>query len=288
MNTTVKTYLRRQSIQRKIGLVLGYAVLIFLSAIFLIPFLWSLSASLKSLLQVYAIPPVWIPKPFHWDNYVKIFKLLPLLRFFWNTLVITTLALIGQVFSASLVAYAFARLRWPLRDFFFFILLSTMMLPTQVTLIPQFMLYQYLGWMDTYLPLIVPHFLGISAFSIFLLRQFFKSIPLELEEAARIDGSSFFRTFWTIILPLSKPALATIVILTFIGKWNEFMPPLIYLQTFEKFPISLGINMFKDVYMSLPHYIMATSMVALVPILVLFFVAQKYFVKGIMLSGLKG
>ena len=279
---------RRQSVQRKIKVVLGYSILLILSSIFLIPFLWSLSASLKGLLQVYAIPPVWIPKPFHWDNYVKIFKLLPLLRFFWNTIVITTLSLIGQVFSASLVAYAFARLRWPLRDFFFFILLSTMMLPTQVTLIPQFMLYQYLGWMDTYLPLIVPHFLGISAFSIFLLRQFFKSIPMELEEAARIDGSSFFRTFWMIILPLSKPALATIVILTFIQKWNEFMPPLIYLQTFEKFPISLGINMFKDVYMSLPHYIMATSMVALVPILILFFVAQKYFVKGIMLSGLKG
>ncbi len=279
---------RRQSVQNKIKRVLGYTILIALSCIFLIPFVWSLSASFKSLLQVYAVPPVWIPKPIHWENYVRIFKLLPLLRFFWNTIVITTLSVVGQILSASLVAYAFARLRWPLRDFFFILLLSTMMLPTQVTLIPQFLLYQYLGWMDTYLPLIVPHFLGVSAFSIFLLRQFFKSVPLELEEAARIDGSSFFRTFWTIILPLSKPALATIVILTFIQKWNEFMPPLIYLQTYEKFPISLGINMFKDVYSSLPHYIMATSMVALVPILILFFVAQKYFVKGIMLSGLKG
>ena len=279
---------RRQSVQNKIKKVLGYTILIALSCIFLIPFVWSLSASFKSLLQVYAVPPVWIPKPIHWENYVRIFKLLPLLRFFWNTIVITTLSVVGQILSASLVAYAFARLRWPLRDFFFILLLSTMMLPTQVTLIPQFLLYQYLGWMDTYLPLIVPHFLGVSAFSIFLLRQFFKSVPLELEEAARIDGSSFFRTFWTIILPLSKPALATIVILTFIQKWNEFMPPLIYLQTYEKFPISLGINMFKDVYSSLPHYIMATSMVALVPILILFFVAQKYFVKGIMLSGLKG
>ncbi len=286
--SSVRAYLRRKSVQRIIKIVLGYTVLIALSCIFLIPFLWSLSASFKNLLQVYAVPPVWIPKPFHWDNYIRIFKLLPLLRFFWNTIVITTLALVGQVFSASLVAYAFARLRWPMRDFFFILLLSTMMLPTQVTLIPQFLLYQYLGWMDTYLPLIVPHFLGVSAFSIFLLRQFFKSVPLELEEAARIDGSSFFRTFWTIILPLSKPALATIVILTFIQKWNEFMPPLIYLQTYEKFPISLGINMFKDVYSSLPHYIMATSMIALVPILVLFFLAQKYFVKGIMLSGLKG
>ncbi len=281
-------FFHRRSVQQKIKTVLGYTALFVLSGVFLIPFLWSLSASLKSLLQVYAVPPIWIPKPLHWENYIRIFKLLSLLRFFWNTIVITTLALVGQVFSASVVAYAFARLRWPLRDFFFILLLSTMMLPTQVTLIPQFLLYQYLGWMDTYLPLIVPHFLGVSAFSIFLLRQFFKSVPLELEEAARIDGSSFFRTFWTIILPLSKPALATIVILTFIQKWNEFMPPLIYLQTYEKFPISLGINMFKDVYSSLPHYIMATSMIALVPILVLFFLAQKYFVKGIMLSGLKG
>ncbi len=286
--TASVAFFRRQSVQKTVKTVLGYTILLTLSVVFLIPFLWSLSASFKGLLQVYAIPPVWIPKPIHWENYIRIFKLLPLLRFFWNTIVITTLSLVGQIFSASLVAYAFARLRWPLRDFFFFLLLGTMMLPTQVTLIPQFLLYQYLGWMDTYLPLIVPHFLGISAFSIFLLRQFFKSVPLELEEAARIDGSSFFRTFWTIILPLSKPALATIVILTFIQKWNEFMPPLIYLQTYEKFPVSLGINMFKDVYSSLPHYIMATSMVALVPILVLFFVAQKYFVKGIMLSGLKG
>ncbi len=286
--TASVAFFRRQSVQKTVKTVLGYTILLALSVVFLIPFLWSLSASFKGLLQVYAIPPVWIPKPIHWENYIRIFKLLPLLRFFWNTIVITTLSLVGQIFSASLVAYAFARLRWPLRDFFFFLLLGTMMLPTQVTLIPQFLLYQYLGWMDTYLPLIVPHFLGISAFSIFLLRQFFKSVPLELEEAARIDGSSFFRTFWTIILPLSKPALATIVILTFIQKWNEFMPPLIYLQTYEKFPVSLGINMFKDVYSSLPHYIMATSMVALVPILVLFFVAQKYFVKGIMLSGLKG
>ncbi len=286
--TASVAFFRRQSVQKTVKTVLGYTILLALSVVFLIPFLWSLSASFKGLLQVYAIPPVWIPKPIHWENYIRIFKLLPLLRFFWNTIVITTLSLVGQIFSASLVAYAFARLRWPLRDFFFFLLLGTMMLPTQVTLIPQFLLYQYLGWMDTYLPLIVPHFLGISAFSIFLLRQFFKSVPLELEEAARIDGSSFFRTFWTIILPLSKPALATIVILTFIQKWNEFMPPLIYLQTYEKFPVSLGINMFKDVYSSLPHYIMATSMLALVPILVLFFVAQKYFVKGIMLSGLKG
>lgn len=285
---TTLVFWKRTSIQKRVARGLGYLLVIFLSAVFIIPFLWSLSASLKNLQQVYAIPHQWIPRPAHWENYSKIFKLLPLARFFWNTIYITALSLAGQIASAAIVAYAFARLRWPLRNFFFIVLLSTIMLPAQVTLIPQFLLYKYLGWLDTYNPLIVPFFLGGGVFNIFLLRQFFKTIPLDLEDAAKIDGCSHFRIFLTIMLPLAKPALATVTVLSFIGRWNDFFSPLIYLRTFDKFPLSLGINMFKDVYVDLPHYIMAASTVSLIPILIIFFLAQKYFVQGILLTGIKG
>lgn len=286
--TVKNVFWKRTSIQKRIARVFGYVIVISLSCVFIIPFLWSLSASLKNLQQVYAIPHQWIPSPLRWGNYIKIFKLLPLAKFFLNTVYITVFSLLGQIISAAFVAYAFARLRWPLRNFFFVVLLSTIMLPVQVTLIPQFLLYKYLGWLDTYNPLIVPFFLGGGVFNIFLLRQFFKTIPLDLEDAAKIDGCSHFRIFLTIMLPLAKPALATVTVLSFISRWNDFFSPLIYLRSFDKFPLSLGINMFKDVYVDLPHYVMASSMVSLVPILILFFMAQKYFVRGILLTGIKG
>ncbi|MBN1348287.1 carbohydrate ABC transporter permease [candidate division KSB1 bacterium] len=283
-----KKFWRSKRFQEKYGRIAGYLILTAMSCIFIIPFLWSLSASFKNLQQVYAVPHQWIPSPVRWNNYVMIFKLLPLVKFFTNTIYITLLSLVGQIASAAVVAYAFARLRWFGRDFFFIVLLSTIMLPAQVTLIPQFLLFKYLGWHDTYNPLIVPYFLGGGVFNIFLLRQFFKTIPLELENAAKIDGCSHLRIFLIIMLPLAKPALATVTVLSFIRHWNDFLQPLIYLQTFDKFPLSLGINMFKDVYSDLPHYVMATSMLSLIPVLILFFMAQKYFVRGIILSGIKG
>jgi ABC-type glycerol-3-phosphate transport system permease component len=219
---------------------------------------------------------------------VDIFRVLPLGRFFLNTICITLLALIGQLSSACLVAYSFARMRWPLREVFFFILLSTIMLPGQVTMIPVFMLFNKLGWANTWLPLIVPAYFGGGVFNIFLLREFFKTIPLALEDAAKIDGCSHFRILTTIIVPLSKPALTTVCVLAFISHWNDFIGPLIYLSDYSKYPISLGIRMFKDAQTMEPHYVMAASLTALVPVLILFFSAQRYFIQGIVLSGIKG
>lgn len=278
----------KRSSQKKMAKIFAYLSLILFSSIFIVPFLWSLSASFKSLLQVYAVPHVWIPRPLQWQNYVQIFAKLPFHLFFRNTLVITGLSLIGQLSSAALVAYAFARLQWFGRDFFFIVLLSTLMLPAQVTMIPQYILFQKLGWINTWLPLIVPYFFGGGVFNIFLLRQFFKTIPVELEDAARIDGCSNLRIFLQIMLPLAKPATATIAVLSFIHHWNDFMGPLIYLHSYRQYPISLGINMFKGAYGIFPHYLMAASIVALIPVLIIFFLAQKYFVKGLILSGIKG
>ncbi|MBN1348297.1 carbohydrate ABC transporter permease [candidate division KSB1 bacterium] len=288
MQSAILSKTQSLSFERKAGKFIGVSILTVLSAIFIIPFIWSLSASFKDLLQIYAIPHKWIPNPIYFENYANIFELLPLARFFLNTVIITSLSLIGNIFSCSLVAYSFARLRWRGKHVLFIILLSTTMLPSHVTLIPQFLIFQKLGWHDTYLPLIVPHWLAVSVFNVFLLRQFFLTIPLELEDAAKIDGCSFLRIFFQIMIPLAKPAMATITILSFIGHWNMLLLPLIYLQSYEKFPIAVGINMFKDMYSALPHYVMAASMLSLIPILILFFLAQKQFVKGIMLSGIKG
>lgn len=282
------TFRTRRSTQQKIEKIFAYTILIVFSVVFSIPFLWSLSTSFKSLLQVFAVPHIWIPDPLQWGNYVEIFAKLPFHLFFRNTIIITALALFGQLASAAVVAYAFARLRWFGRDILFVVLLSTLMLPSQVTLIPQYLLFQKLGWINTWLPLIVPYFFGGGVFNIFLLRQFFKTIPLDLEDAARIDGCSHLRIFLQIMLPLAKPALATLAVLSFIHHWNDFLGPLVYLQSYRLYPISMGINMFKGAYNIFPHYLMAASIVALIPVLLLFFFAQKYFVKGIIMTGIKG
>jgi len=278
---------RRTSVRRIVSRVVVYALLILLSVAFSIPFLWSVSASLKSLDQVFKAG-VWIPMPIRWTNYKHVFDNIPFHLFFVNSFVVTVACLIGQLSSASLVAFSFARLRWFGRDFWFVVMLSTMMLPAVVTMIPHFVFFNYIGWIDTFKPLIVPSFLGGGAFNIFLLRQFFKTIPLDLEDAARIDGCSSFRVFLQIMVPLAKPALATIAVLSFIGQWNNFIEPLIYLHAYRKFTVAIGISMFKDAYGMFPHYMMAASIIALLPILVLFFAAQRYFVSGIVLTGIKG
>jgi multiple sugar transport system permease protein len=231
---------------------------------------------------------VWIPKVPQWSNFVEIFEALPMLRFFLNTFAITLLALAGQLFSACVVGYSFARLRWPLRDFCFVVLLATMMLPYQITMIPIYLLFTKLQWVNTWLPLIVPAYFGGSVFNIFLMRQFFKTIPVALEDAAIVDGCSYARMFTTIMLPLAKPAIITIAILSFVYHWNDFLNPLIYLSDFELYPISLGIHMFRDSQMIFPHYVMAASLLALLPVLLLFLAAQRYFVEGIALTGTKG
>lgn len=264
-----------------------YAFLIFSSIVFSAPFLLTVSNSLKDLRESYAFPVVWIPEDPQWINYVKVFELLPFAHFIWNTVIVTVASLTGLLLSASIVAYAFARLEWKGRDIWFIVLLSTLMLPHQVTMIPTFLVFKWLGWIDTYKPLVVPLWLGKNVFSIFLLRQFFKTIPVDLEDAALIDGCNKFQIFYRIMLPLAKPALATIAVLSFIAVWNDFFDPLIYLQSYEKFTISLGINMFKDTQSQFPHYLMAATVISLVPVVIIFFAAQKYFVEGIVLTGQK-
>lgn len=274
-------------LRRRIELGIVYAVLFVLCAIFILPFLITLSDSLKRFHEIYLIPRMWIPKEPQWRNYVDIFRVLPLHMFFLNSILITTFALTGKILSSCIVGYSFARLRWPGRDFCFILLLSTMMLPTQVTMIPIFLLFNQLGWVNTWLPLIVPMWFGVNVFNVFLLRQFFKTIPIDLEDAAKIDGCSYLRILTTIMIPLAKPAVVTLMVLGFVSLWKEFMGPLIYLSDFRLYPIAMGIWMFQSAQGNQPHYVMAASLVTLVPVLILFFSAQRYFVKGLVLSGMK-
>jgi ABC-type glycerol-3-phosphate transport system permease component len=279
---------QRHSVRIFAARALTYALLFALSVLFILPFAWALSASFKKIDGVYAFPPQWIPEIVHWENYVKAVTVLPFHVFLKNSLLITLSCLIGQVFTSSLVAYSFARLRWWGRDVCFIVLLATMMLPGQVTMIPVFILFSKLGWVGSLKPLIVPAYFGGGAFFIFLMRQFFKTIPLELEDAAKIDGCAHFQIYWRVMLPLSKPVLATVALLSFIQHWQQFMEPLIYLSDVEQYTLQMGLRMFQSMYGSFVHYLMAASILVLLPLLVLFFLAQKYFVRGIILSGIKG
>lgn len=275
--------------------VLVYGLATLLAAFFAMPFFWALLTSFKTANQIYLFPPNWIPRPFAPQNWVVVWTIVPLARFFWNTVVVTVISLIGQLLSASLVAYGFARFRFPYRSQLFLLVLSTLMLPQHITLIPTYVLFKNLGWIDTYLPLIVPWFLGGGAFSIFLLRQFYMTIPLDLDEAAKIDGASYFTIYRMIILPLSKTALLALAILGFIWHWNDFLGPLIYLQSTEKFTVSIGLNFLRTSgFVSMgaapitEHYLMAASLLATLPVLILFVVAQRQMVAGITLTGIKG
>jgi ABC-type glycerol-3-phosphate transport system permease component len=235
-------------------------------------------------------PPVWIPDPIWWPNYLEAMNALPIPFYVYltNTLVITFNATLGTVLTSSLAAFAFARLRFPLRGFMFVLVISTMMLPNAVTLIPRFLLFRYLGWLDSFLPLIVPYWFGGTAFSIFLLRQFFMNIPRELDEAARMDGASSLQIYWRVILPLAGPALATVTIFQVWGHWNEFLDPLIYINSMENYTIALALRTFQNIRSQRVNYLMAVSLLQVLPVIVLFFSAQKYFIGGIQLSGLSG
>jgi len=260
-----------------------------LSVAFLFPVIWAFGASFKPLGEVYRFPPTFFYWPPRWQNYAEALSKLPFALFIANTFVITLGSVAGQVLSASLVGYAFARLRWRARDFWFVCLLATMMLPGQILLIPHYLIFKSLGWVNTYKPLIIPAWLGGGAFFIFLFRQFFKGIPRELEDAARIDGASEFQIYARIFLPLAKPILITVAIMSFIAHWKNFMGPLIYLSDYERYPIALGLRMYQQVEGgAFVHYLMAASVVALFPLLVLFFLAQRYITKGLLLTGTKG
>ncbi|HEY3107412.1 MAG TPA: carbohydrate ABC transporter permease [Chloroflexota bacterium] len=266
---------------------LAYALLIVGGLLYTAPFLWMISTSLKEPGAAIEFPPRWIPSPVEWGNYGRAWKVLPFGDFTRNSVVYAAASLIGQLLSCSLAAFGFARISFRGRDAWFAVLLATMMLPSQVTLIPQFILFKNLGWLDTLLPLIVPTFFG-QAFYIFLLRQFFLTLPTELDDAARIDGAHFFDIYWRIVLPLAKPALATVAIFSFVYHWNDFFGPLIYLTTPEKMTIAVGLQLFRGQWGTDFSLLMAASTAAVLPVILLFFFAQKTFVQGIALTGMKG
>ena len=254
--------------------------------IVMIPLAWTISASLSDLGAVFSWPVRWIPKPVHWENYAKALSLQPFGLYFRNTVFVTVLCIQGQLISSSLVAFAFARLRWRAGDKLFILVLATMMLPSQVTMIPQFVLFRQLNWINTYLPLIVPSYFG-SPFFIFLLRQFFMSISRELDDAARIDGATSFQIYSRILLPLCRPALVAVAIFQFQWSWNSFLEPLIYLHSKSKWLLSLGLQSFLGEYIQWWNLMMAASVVVMVPVIVLFFVGQKYFIQGVVFTGIK-
>ena len=281
---------RRQGLP--VARVAIYLVIIVLSAMFLFPFAWTVSSSLKTSSEVIAYPPTLIPHVLQWGNYYEAWTSIEFGIFFKNSLIVTSLTLLGGTASAFIVAYGFARFRFPMRNAIFGLCLSTMILPPEVTIIPLFIVFKQVGWLDTLKPLIVPAFFGGGAFSIFLLRQFILTLPFELDEAAMIDGAGRLRILSTVILPNSKPALATVAIFSFIAHWNDFFGPLIFLNTRENFTLPLGLYSLKT-YVGDPgepkdQLLMAGSVIATLPIIVVFFTAQRYFVQGIVTSGLKG
>ena len=272
-------------------------LLVFVGSVFsMIPFFWTVISSGKTPAEIYRYPPTYWPQnPQFLANYTEIWEIAPFALWFLNTAFVTAVALIGEVASATIVAYGFARFRFPLRDLFFMITLGTIMLPIEVTLIPTYLLFRNFGWIDTFYPLTVPAFFGGGAFNIFLMRQFMLSIPFDLDEAAKIDGASSWRILWQIIVPLAKPALATLATLGFINHWQSFLGPLIFLNSEDKYTVAVGLRYLSDsinqgsaVAVPKDHLLMAASVLVALPSLILFFVAQKYFVQGIVTTGMKG
>lgn len=263
-----------------------YAALLFFSVLFIVPFGWMTLSSLKTSREIFLIPPTLLPRSPQWHNYVDAVQFIPFLRYFANTLIICAGSMIGAVFSASLVAYSFGILRWRGRNALFKVLLATMLLPPQVTMVPVFVIFRYLGMIDTFWPLILPSFLGIPFF-IFLMRQFYLGIPYDLVEAARIDGCSEWQIFSRVIVPLSGPAMATVGLFAFIWAWTDFMNPLIYLQDQQHFTLSLGLQQFQESHNAQWALLMAASTLITLPIIALFFFLQRYFIEGIATTGLK-
>lgn len=272
-----------------------YMFVLLLSVMFLFPFFWTISTSLKEPIELIAYPPTLLPNTPRWDNYTQIWTVglgMSFGQFFLNSSIITGLALLGQITTAFLVGYGFARFRFPGRNAIFALCLSTLILPEYVTIIPLFVLFRNLGWIDTFLPLIVPSFFGGGAFTIFLVRQFIMTLPRELDEAALMDGASRLGILGRIILPNSGPVLATVAIFGFIAHWNQFLEPLIFLNSARKYTVPLGLWFLRhqEGVAGLPkdNLLMAASVLATAPIILIFFMAQKYFVRGIAMSGLKG
>ena len=269
------------------GALSAYLLLLTGSVVMLIPLVWLVRSSFMGLGQIFIFPPEWIPDPWHWDNYPKALTTIPFVRYFFNTLYILVPTVIGTLITASLAAFGFSRLQWPGRDWMFGILLSALMLPYAVTLIPTFLLWARIGLINTYWPLVLPDWFGGSIFYVFLLRQFFLTLPRELDEAAIIDGANPLQVLRHVVVPLSRPALITVGIFSALFEWNDFLRPLIYLNDSRQFTLALGLAEFTGLYTSQWHLLMAASTVVIAPVLVLFLFAQRYFIKGITLTGIK-
>ena len=255
--------------------------------VFLLPFLWMLSTSLKPDAQLFAYPPIWIPNPLQWANYPKTVTYVPFFLYLRNTLIISLSSMVGVVISSALAAYSLARIRWPGRQILFLLTIATLMLPFQVTLIPVFLVFKNLGWVGDFRPLILPQFFGY-AYYIFLMRQFFMSIPQELSEAAYIDGANEWRIFWSVILPLAKPALATVAVFQFIRSWTDYLNPLIYLNDQSLYTLQLGLQQYSSQYGREWGLLMAAAVLITLPPIVIFFLTQRTFVQGVTLTGIKG
>ena len=271
----------------------AHLLLLLLSLMAIVPVLWMISSSLKASTEIFVTPIEWLPRTPRWENYATAFARAPIMLYFWNTMIVCVFSVLGTLISASLVAFSFSRLRWPGRNFFFGLLLATMMLPSIILIVPRFLMFSYVfrwpgPWIGTFFPLIIPAFFATHGLYVFLIRQFFLGIPVELEDAARIDGASSFRILWQIFVPLSKPVMITVVILTFMQFYNEFLEALIYLKP-ATWTLAVGIRAMNDsAYATNWELVFATGTFMLAPMVVIFFAAQRYFVEGVTLSGFGG
>ena len=272
----------------KLTLAAGYTALIIISLMFIIPFVWLIRSALMDLSQIFIMPPEWIPNPFRWDNFKRALTVLPFGTFFVNTLIIVVSTVIGTVVTSTFAAFGFSRIQWKGRDIVFAILLSSMMLPSAVTMIPSFLGWKWLGFYDTFYPLILPAFFGGGMFNIFLLRQFYMGVPKDFDEAAVVDGATYFQIYARILLPLSRSAVIVVALFTFLASWNDFMGPLIYLKSDSRFTLALGLQMFQGTYSAQWDLLMAASAVVILPCVIVFLIGQRYFLDGIALTGLKG
>ena len=280
--------MNKKQVKSTLSEIFKQLILICISATIFFPFYWMIITSLKQSGTEFAFPPQWIPQPIEWRNYLVVFTSLPFSRFLFNSLLVAGLSTLGQVITGSLVAFGFAQVRFPGRNFLFLVCLSSIMLPEAVLIVPTFLLFSYMKWVDTFLPLIVPAWFGGRAFYIFLARQFFLGIPNELFDAARIDGASTWRLWWNIALPLSKPMLITMGLLRFLADWNDFMSPLLYLRSMENRTLAVGLYTFLTQYGGEWNYLMAATMTIALPLLIMFLLTQRYFVQGIATTGLAG
>jgi len=271
----------------RISTVVLHIVLILGACMMALPFVWMVLSSLKDLSQVFVVPPKWIPDPFIWSNYKDSLTALPFGRAYFNSFYINIIVVVSQLVTCSMAAYAFAKITFPFREPLFVLFLATMMVPGQVTIIPLYLIMKNIGWLDTHLAIIVPSAL-LNAFGVFLLRQFFRGIPKEMEEAAIVDGANRWTIYARIMIPLIKPALSALGIFTFLGMWNNFFNPLIFLSSTDKFTVPMMLNLYRGMYSTDWTLMMAGASIALIPVLIVYIIGQKYIIEGVTLSGIKG